>query len=427
MRHPLRTVLGACVLIAVAAYLDSCAGAPRPAPPTPVEGCADSMPAQIDSTYVGRGFIHHPADVRITQLASLRHARFMVQASDDVLFVSTGEHGTIGRITVQAGGAVAIDSLRMAGDGIDTDSLFYPNGLAIRRLGVGSSDSATWLYVATARSIRRIRLRPPAFDTVGSFETVLALPFKPGPAPTTGPADWHAMRQVVFGADSLLYVSISSSSDDGHDAALRGTIVRLEPGESSLAVVALGLRSISKMVVHPGTKEIWLTVNERNAFLDNAPPDEINVLKVGRHYGWPECYGDRIVMPEGAAPTRSETAVCAATEPPILRLDAHAAPLGFDFLANATRLPSRFRGEMLVALHGSGRELEDRFNPHREPRVIRVRISGRTLTSCGDFMRGWRVADTAWWGRPVDVLVTRDGAVLVSDDSVGIYRVEARH
>jgi glucose/arabinose dehydrogenase len=39
------------------------------------------------------------------------------------------------------------------------------------------------------------------------------------------------------------------------------------------------------------------------------------------------------------------------------------------------------------------------------------------------FATGWLQGESAW-GRPVDVLVDRDGSLLVSDDSAGaIYRI----
>ena len=39
------------------------------------------------------------------------------------------------------------------------------------------------------------------------------------------------------------------------------------------------------------------------------------------------------------------------------------------------------------------------------------------------FAKGWLQGDTAW-GRPVDILVMPDGALLVSDDRAGaIYRI----
>jgi glucose/arabinose dehydrogenase len=41
-----------------------------------------------------------------------------------------------------------------------------------------------------------------------------------------------------------------------------------------------------------------------------------------------------------------------------------------------------------------------------------------------DFITGWQTPAGNRWGRPVDVLVYKDGSVLVSDDRGGaIYRV----
>ena len=41
-----------------------------------------------------------------------------------------------------------------------------------------------------------------------------------------------------------------------------------------------------------------------------------------------------------------------------------------------------------------------------------------------DFITGWQQPDGTRWGRPVDVLVYKDGSALVSDDMGGaIYRV----
>jgi hypothetical protein len=40
------------------------------------------------------------------------------------------------------------------------------------------------------------------------------------------------------------------------------------------------------------------------------------------------------------------------------------------------------------------------------------------------FAEGWQAADGSRWGRPVDVLVMPDGALLVSDDLAGaVYRI----
>jgi glucose/arabinose dehydrogenase len=74
-----------------------------------------------------------------------------------------------------------------------------------------------------------------------------------------------------------------------------------------------------------------------------------------------------------------------------------------------------------VALHGSRLGL-----PPAGYTVVRVVVEAGRPTRVEPFVSGWRRDDTIW-GRPVDVLVGRDGALYVSDDHGGrIVRVRAR-
>jgi glucose/arabinose dehydrogenase len=82
--------------------------------------------------------------------------------------------------------------------------------------------------------------------------------------------------------------------------------------------------------------------------------------------------------------------------------------------------PAEYRGDAFVALHGS----------HSRPnmtgyKVIRVRMNGGSPTGeYEDFMTGFVLDSTTVWGRPAGLAVTRDGALLVSDDANGtIFRV----
>jgi glucose/arabinose dehydrogenase len=89
------------------------------------------------------------------------------------------------------------------------------------------------------------------------------------------------------------------------------------------------------------------------------------------------------------------------------------------FLTRATRLPATYRSDLLIAYHGSW----NRDTP-TGAKVVRVRVAGGKPGEVEDFITGWQRADGSRWGRPVDVLVAADGAVLVSDDASGaIYRV----
>ena len=52
-----------------------------------------------------------------------------------------------------------------------------------------------------------------------------------------------------------------------------------------------------------------------------------------------------------------------------------------------------------------------------------VRLQGNAATGYEPFATGWLQGESNW-GRPVDVLVMPDGALLVSDDQAGVvYRI----
>ncbi len=83
-----------------------------------------------------------------------------------------------------------------------------------------------------------------------------------------------------------------------------------------------------------------------------------------------------------------------------------------------TMFPPEYRGGIFIAEHGSW----DRSSKIGY-RVEFVELSGNRVVRRDVFARGWLRGQEAW-GRPVDVQVMPDGALLVSDDRSGtIYRI----
>jgi glucose/arabinose dehydrogenase len=108
--------------------------------------------------------------------------------------------------------------------------------------------------------------------------------------------------------------------------------------------------------------------------------------------------------------------------PAALPMQAHSAPLGLAFLADAATFPADYRGDALVAFHGSW----NRSQP-TGAKVVRIHIANGKPVSYDDFITGWQSASGERCGRPVGVVVYRDGSVLVSDDQAGaVYRVSAK-
>jgi glucose/arabinose dehydrogenase len=164
---------------------------------------------------------------------------------------------------------------------------------------------------------------------------------------------------------------------------------------------------------HPETKTLWFTDNGRDWLGDDVPPDELNHSpRKGLHFGFPYCHGGDISDPEFGGKHACEEFV-----PPAMKLGPHVAAIGMRFYTG-TMFPDRYRNQIFIAEHGSW----NRSTPIGY-RVTLVRLEENRAVTYEVFAEGWLQGNAAW-GRPADVLVMPDGALLVSDDRAGvIYRI----
>ncbi len=132
----------------------------------------------------------------------------------------------------------------------------------------------------------------------------------------------------------------------------------------------------------------------------------------GLHFGFPYCHGGDIADPEFG-----DKGACKEFTPPAQKLGPHVAPLGMRFYTGKM-FPEEYQGDIFIAEHGSW----NRSNKIGY-RVTRVSVDGDKATKYEVFASGWLQGESAW-GRPADVQVMPDGALLVSDDQSGvIYRI----
>ena len=97
-------------------------------------------------------------------------------------------------------------------------------------------------------------------------------------------------------------------------------------------------------------------------------------------------------------------------------IQAHSAILGLTFY-EGKMFPKEYKGDVFVALHGSWNRTK-----RSGYRLVWVDTSQSPPTT-GVFAQGW-LQGQSYWGRPVDVLVMKDGSLLISDDYNGaVYRV----
>lgn len=336
-----------------------------------------------------------PDGLVATVFASVSGARFMIVGPDGAVYVSQPGSNQITRL-VDANNDGVAESRTIAVDGLNR-----PQGMAFH---------GGWFYIANTDGVVRVRL-----DSAGKATG------KPERVNRYSSGGGHWTRTVVFGPDNKMYVAIGSSCNLCVEKdSDRAAVMQYDENGKNGHIFSRGLRNAVGLAFTPDGKELWATQNERDNLPpdhENLPPEEINILRNGGDYGWPYCYGDRIPNPEYHNPAR-----CAGTIPPALEIQAHSAPLGITFLHSATQLPGDSRGDALVALHGSW----NRSVP-TGAKVIRIRVENDKPVRYEDFITGWQQEGGSRWGRPVDLVVLRDGSVLVSDDASGeIVRVSKR-
>ena len=365
--------------------------------------------AALFSTVFGASLIHSglsraqqptkwvvPAGFRVDVFAeNVENAREMALGSQGTVFVGSMRAGKVHAV-IDRDRDYKADRVVLVARGLD-----QPNGVAMRN---GS------LYVATSSKILR-------FDDI---ERRLDAP----PVPIIvrdslpNPRDAHTWKFIAFGPDGLLYMGVGAPCNVCLSPPMVSAILRMEPDGSNLEMFAEGVRNSVGFDWHPTSRELWFTDNGRDGLGDDVPSDELNVAwKRGLHFGFPFCHQGDVPDPEFGA-QRS----CSTTEPPVRKLGAHVAALGFTFYTG-TMFPASYRNAIIDAEHGSW----DRSVPSGY-RVMVARTNGRRVTSYDLFLDGFlpnsRANTPGGWaatraatGRPVDVLQMPDGSLLISDDT----------
>ena len=227
-----------------------------------------------------------PAGLRISQFTPefIGPLRFMSFSPDGILFVTVPSTAGLYASNKSGGTVYALPDLDRDGQAdearkVITELNNRPHGLAFHD---------GYLYLAEENAVSRYRYL--GDGNVADRELVIAnLP---------SGAD-HVSRTIGFSPSSKMYVSVGSSCNLCQESdSRRAAIVEYNADGTSAGVFAEGLRNAVGFVFHPDTGEIWATENGRDYLGDDLPPDEINIVRAGRNYGWPYCYGNRVPDPQ---------------------------------------------------------------------------------------------------------------------------------
>jgi glucose/arabinose dehydrogenase len=319
-------------------------------------------------------------------------ARSMALSSSGILYVGTmARNGKVFAVVDRDKDGRA-DQVFTVASGLNT-----PNGVAWKD---GS------LYVAEISRVLR-------YDGI---DQRLQNPPQPKVVVSDYPSDrHHGWKFIRFGPDGNLYIPVGAPCNVCDEKnPIYASITRVKPDGTGREIYAKGIRNSVGFDWHPGTKELWFTDNGRDMLGDDVPSDELNrAPKAGLHFGFPYCHQGDIPDPDFG-----KGKACKDYTPPARKLGPHVAAIGMRFYTGAM-FPAEYKNQIFIAEHGSW----NRSKPIGY-RVMLVRLKGNEVASYEPFAQGWLAGDGDSWGRPADVQVMPDGALLVSDDRVGaIYRI----
>lgn len=191
-----------------------------------------------------------------------------------------------------------------------------------------------------------------------------------------------------------------------------------------------GIRNTEKLVVRPGTDEIWGMDHGSDWFgrevgdergmqpiTDYNPPGEMNKYIEGGFYGHPFITGNRV--PRYEYVNRDDIIELAAkTIVPQWCAGAHWAPNGMMFYTG-DQFPAEYKGDAFVAYHGSwNRSVKSGYQ------VTRVLFEDGRPYGEKPYVK-FITDDQEVLGRPVDVIQAPDGTLFISEDNQNkIYRLK---
>jgi glucose/arabinose dehydrogenase len=234
-----------------------------------------------------------------------------------------------------------------------------------------------------------------------------------------GPPKGHITRSVAIDPKTEdIYVGIGSMNNiSDTEPPMKATIQKFDGSTNAMTTYATGMRNVTAMAFQPQTGDLYAVTMERDGMGDELVPDYLTRVQQGDNFGWPYQYIGGNAQPEYSA----KGLKLAAAKVPDVLFAAHSAPLDLAFVPESW--PAAYRGDAIVALHGSW----NAGQPRGYKLVLVHFKDGRPDGSYENFMTGFWISGSApaeVWGRPAALAFDRDGSLLVADDLGGtLWRV----
>ncbi|MFY9912917.1 MAG: c-type cytochrome [Candidatus Sulfotelmatobacter sp.] len=381
------------------------------------------------------------------------HARQMVVAPNEVLYVNTWSGRYYGDDTPHAGGfLVALQDKNGSGKA----EVIERFGETVQSGGHGGTGIGIYkgsIYAESNDQIVRYSLSAGSIVPSGSAETVVS------GLPLSGD---HPMHPFIISAEGKMYVDVATATNS---CQLKNRQIE-SPGENPCTELetrgglwvydankmnqtfspaeryATGIRNAEGFAIDSRGR-IFVTQQGRDQLHANwpdiykpeqeatLPSEELLLLKPKGDYGWPECYDDPFLQKLVLAPEYGgdgkTSGVCANKIAPIAVYPAHWAPNAM-VRYDKEQFPAHYRGGVFIAFHGSWDRAPYPQGGYNV--VFQALDADHASGQCEIFADGFAGAvksPAEAEHRPSGSAVGPDGALYVSDDIRGrIYRIDYR-
>jgi glucose/arabinose dehydrogenase len=217
---------------------------------------------------------------------------------------------------------------------------------------------------------------------------------------------YHANNGIAFGPDGKLYIPVGSTTDHGPiQQAYESSILRMNPDGSAVEVFATGFRNPYDLVFSPAG-ELFTADNSPDAIDDLLtfyPPEELNLVREGRDYGFPDAYGFNVRLRNFDGRT---------VEPPIAEFMSSTVSAGVLYYADGV-FPPAYHDSVFVVQYGGflGRGYKVVYVP------LEAQADGRylgTVQTLVSFQQGWQ---------PIDITLDQAGNLYIAEWSRGTIYV----
>ena len=218
------------------------------------------------------------------------------------------------------------------------DGMTRPHGMAIHE---------GYLYIADTEGVWKLPYTPGDLEAREDPERITA-------DGALGSDDGHWTRNIVFAPDgSRFFVTVGSMNNLAVEPSPHATVQSFAADGTDQRDFATGLRNPVGIEFHPGTDDLYVTVNERDGLGDDLVPDYLTRIQRGDFFGWPYAYIGDNPQPDLPGPL----GLVKSTKIPDVLFRAHSAALGLVFY-EGDMFPEDYRGDAFVALHGSWNRAE---------------------------------------------------------------------